>query len=421
MDKTIEKKFFEAFKWGGVVNNCIEWVRYTYNLPPMKPITDRDKQLQNEAGGAANKTWKRYYEEVLPKEIQEATEAFDDSVIMYDDSPLMDEIEANLNEYQIDAQREKYLFSLLKPFGSLPNGCEIARIYVPQAEINQIEAEIKEIEKDKARLDAISEIEQIQACDDMINRRKDQIKWVLYVNNKFCNITGGNEDGAKWMQVGTVESCLHAFVNVAFMFANRLDALLLAYGIDLMRLQRESGLYLKDHRLITDVDCYVGSRELAQRYIDLLPKEYQPEQAPLKTTDGKRLNTECHQMDIKQILPEPPEPINTDEAKKRFSKAVQAGLMQPLSDRKGYQWNESNALLAYFCGKIYCCDRLIQDAVTKDWMIKRGDLFFPEKALMSFFFNKEGKEIRNLGQSRLQMQRPPKGYKKIDILFDEAT
>ena len=35
MDKTIEKEFFEAFKRGGVVDNCIELMRYIYNLPPM--------------------------------------------------------------------------------------------------------------------------------------------------------------------------------------------------------------------------------------------------------------------------------------------------------------------------------------------------------------------------------------------------
>lgn len=29
MNKTIEKEFFEAFKWGGVVNNCIEWMTST--------------------------------------------------------------------------------------------------------------------------------------------------------------------------------------------------------------------------------------------------------------------------------------------------------------------------------------------------------------------------------------------------------
>lgn len=37
MDKTLETKFFEAFKWGGVVDKCIDWIRYTYNLPPVNP------------------------------------------------------------------------------------------------------------------------------------------------------------------------------------------------------------------------------------------------------------------------------------------------------------------------------------------------------------------------------------------------
>lgn len=116
-----------------------------------------------------------------------------------------------------------------------------------------------------------------------------------------------------------------------------------------------------------------------------------------------------------------PEELNTDEAKKIFSKAVKAGLMQPLSNGSGYQWNRSNAMLAYLCGKIYCGDRIKQDMVSKEWMLKRGETFFPETALMSFFVNKERQAIKNLGQSRIQMQRPPKGYKDIDRLFDEAT
>lgn len=120
-------------------------------------------------------------------------------------------------------------------------------------------------------------------------------------------------------------------------------------------------------------------------------------------------------------LPELPDELNTDEAKKIFSRAVKAGLMQPLSNGSGYQWNKSNAMLAYLCGKIYCGDRLKQDMVSKEWMLKRGETFFPETALMSFFVNKEREAIKNLGQSRLQMQRPPKGYKDIDKLFDEAT
>ncbi|WP_195437754.1 hypothetical protein [Parabacteroides goldsteinii] len=123
----------------------------------------------------------------------------------------------------------------------------------------------------------------------------------------------------------------------------------------------------------------------------------------------------------KKQLPEPPDELNTEKAKKMFERAVKAGLMQPLKDKGSYQWNKSNVLLAYFCGKIYCDDRLEQETLTKEWVVKRGEIFFPETALNSFFLNGEGQNIKNLGQSRLQMQRPPKGYRDIDNLFDEAA
>lgn len=140
----------------------------------------------------------------------------------------------------------------------------------------------------------------------------------------------------------------------------------------------------------------------------------------------KKQNQELTQMkqDIKRLKEKVfviPDELNTDKAKKIYPKAVKAELMQPLSDGSGYQWNGSNALLAYLCGKIYCGDRIEQDTVSKEWILKRGETFFPETALMSFFVNKEKQPIKNLGQSRLQMQRPPKGYKEIDGLFDEAT
>ena len=137
--------------------------------------------------------------------------------------------------------------------------------------------------------------EQIEACNSMIEGRKEQIDWVLYVNRRFCELTGKFEDGARWMQKGTVEHCLSAFIRIMSVFADRLDALLLTYGIDLMKLQEISGLYLKSHRLITDIDVYVGSRDLAQKYIDDLSKldgQQQPENnreiADEKSLSGKQ-------------------------------------------------------------------------------------------------------------------------------------
>ena len=308
MNKTIEKEFFEAFKWGGVVNNCIEWMRYIYNLPPIKPGDSKGcESLQNKE---AKDKVDNFYKEILPKDILEKTEAFNDKVIMNMDSPLMDEIEANLNECKTEVERERYLLSLLKPFGDIPSGCGIARIYHPKVEIKRLESEIVDFERNKAfwqkkeEDELVEDVngksagtskEQIEACNSMIEGRKEQIDWVLYVNRRFCELTGKFEDGARWMQEGTVEHCLSAFIRIMSVFADRLDALLLTYGIDLMKLQEISGLYLKSHRLITDIDVYVGSRDLAQKYIDDLSKldgQQQPENnreiADEKSLSGKQ-------------------------------------------------------------------------------------------------------------------------------------
>ncbi len=416
MDKTLETKFFEAFKWGGVVDKCIDWIRYTYNLPPVNPrASTKDREETPEQIKAKDK-WDKYYRETLPKEILEATEAFDDSVIMYMDSPLMDEIEANLNDCQTDAQRERYLFSLLKPFGESPSGCGIARVYEPTAELNQLKEAIKDCERDKAFWQTLPEDEQlknvngepsgtpkeqIEACNSMCKRYQEQIDWVLYVNHQFIDLTCTDKD-----KEGSVERCLSAFVGVKVMFANRLDALLLTYGIDLLRLQRESGLYLKDHRLITDVDSYIGSMELAQRYIDALPKEPQPEQANSgQTTDAQSLNPEPQQMELKDLLPKK---LKADEAVEVFQNAIDAQLIT--NSPEGLKWNDTKQLLAYFATKVSdkfnLTTKLDKDGnKTTDW--KTFETLFEQKGLKGAKQN----------WMRLNTKFEPTGFEKVDALF----
>lgn len=324
MDKTIETRFLEAFSF--VVSKCIVWMRYTYQLnsPNKKPLNDKDKAFCKRLMG----------------EILEATNAFDDSVLYGENSPLMKEIEANLNECQTDAQKERYLFSLLKPFGLW--GCGIASIYTPIAEINHLNKEIEHYANEMALWATNTKDnqakEQIDACREMIKDRKEQIEWVNHVNSRFVEITNGSGVEAKWMQKGTVENCLHAFVRIMKGFADRLDALLLINGIDLLELQKTSGIYLKRTRLVADVEPYIGSFELVQEYINRLHKEPQQEQA----TNSKTSNNE------------PIEP--TGKEKPYFEKAISSGYMVKLD--KGYKWTFGEARgkkirLAYFIKKIY--------------------------------------------------------------------
>lgn len=104
-----------------------------------------------------------------------------------------------------------------------------------------------------------------------------------------------------------------------------------------------------------------------------------------------------------------PSGLDTAEARRLFKKAIEAGLME--KSEKGFKWKKSNALLAYFCGKIYCGDTLEREGVTNEEKVKRGSGFFPDTQLSSLF------NVRNLGQSRLQLDNPPRGRESIDVLF----
>ena len=99
-----------------------------------------------------------------------------------------------------------------------------------------------------------------------------------------------------------------------------------------------------------------------------------------------------------------------DKGMPYFNLAIEAGLMRQTAI--GYEWLESQVLLAYFCGKIYCGDYVKVGKMDSTW--KAGnDAFFPEKALGSLF------NRPNIATSRRKQLEgtPPKGYQKIEQLF----
>ena len=99
-----------------------------------------------------------------------------------------------------------------------------------------------------------------------------------------------------------------------------------------------------------------------------------------------------------------------DKGMPYFNLAIEAGLMRQTAN--GYEWTESQVLLAYFCGKIYCGDYVKVGKMDSTW--KAGnEAFFPEKALGKLFSRP------NIGISRRKQLEgtPPKGYQKIEQLF----
>lgn len=279
MNKNIEKEFFKAFDLGGVVHLCFDWMRYKYDLEIYI-----SKEYEEKPHKALPEEWRHYYDVTLLQEIEKMTEDFDESVICYTDSPLMDEIANNIDSLT-GKERDRYIFSLLKPFREFSDKVH------PEAIIKQLKGEvegilgIKDFEKDLAMWESMPQNEQLKdengevwgtpkeqadACRKVIEDCKYRIERTYYVADRYREIL--NKISYK-KEGNTVEKCLNCFWHIVTLFANRLDALLLERGINLLWYQQESGIYLKPYRYIHDVDLLVGSYELAKKYIDeALPK-----------------------------------------------------------------------------------------------------------------------------------------------------
>lgn len=305
MDKKLEKIFLGSFRCFGVVSNCIEWIRIKYNLPYKKPQgNDELENIRNK------KRLERICRDMEDKDRVEKIISFNKMILMRHDSMLMDEIEKNLKECNTEYERKRYLFSLLAPFGEPIVGCGIADIFHPEAEIKRISLYLNKLEQYKEFLQTRKDNkplyengdllgtpkELLITCDRYIKECKENIDWVLCVSNRFIELTGRNKSG---VQENMIEY-LRQFKRMMYCYANRLDALLIMYGIDLMRLQEECNIYLKSHRSITDVSIYIGSTELAQKYINALPQR-----------DNVLM----------------PKELNTDEARKWLHVAINGGLL----------------------------------------------------------------------------------------------
>lgn len=104
--------------------------------------------------------------------------------------------------------------------------------------------------------------------------------------------------------------------------------------------------------------------------------------------------------------------LNTDRAKKVFGKAIEKRLIVVFDNV--LKWQKSNALLAFLCGIVYCDDTQYQHPLTKDMRVQKGSSFFPNKELCALF------GVINLGQSRTQLNRLPKGYEEVLKLIEVA-
>ena len=274
---TITASFLSAYELGGVAHLAIDVVRELHDLK----VRPRRVPFQGK--------WKQVYTETLPKQVKEQTDAFDFSQITGGKiSPIIAEIVDELKGLD-GPDQERHLYSLLTPFK------ELAGILNP----------VTSDDKDCILIEPSPE-------------RRAEIK------KRFCEVLDNTN-------IGTIEYYCRVWVSAALQFANRLDALLLTYGIDLLQLQEKSGIYLKSYREITDVEYYIGSYKLAMQYINALKPRHIEASTSSDTT--------------------PTLPGELEGARVFFERAVNNGYMEMTAT--GGKWLNKQAVLGYFCLKAF--------------------------------------------------------------------
>lgn len=320
MTQDIEKAFFKAFELGGTANMCLKWIRHKYDL-----------EFLPNGNNASIEDVEKMYDEMEQVSI-DYTNRFDFKTIENGvDSPIIAEIENNLKECASEPEKSRYLFSLITPFGNW------AMLLHPKAQkeryraaIAECEQRLREWQNERQFIDdntgkVVNPQEQIEACENAIQEYRERIQRLDDNSKRFKEIIYAATSGS------TVEWCCFKWFTYALKYANRLDALLLTYGIDLIKLQKRCGVYLKDSRSITDVEYYIGSLELAEYYIDLL-----------HTTDHNKRGDTLDRPEVSTL----PDELATPEATTMFNELCKNKLAKK---RAGcYSWCGTNTLFGYF-------------------------------------------------------------------------
>lgn len=279
-NRMIEDTFLDAFRVGGPAYECMSWMRKEYNLPLMGP----PHWHKGSSTGKEQLSSKRkdYHERVIPECVAEEYEDFDGGVLMYSNGGLMDEIEENIKTCQTREDRIRYIISLLQPFK------EFAEAFYAKARIDERKRIIDEHNKwikkyENMPDDAVDERtgqpirpnEQISACKALIDEYKQDIEYLKKVQEDFYWFAQhglGAGDYREYPQEVNDDMCkyLGGWWQYMILFARRLAALALTYGIKLMDVQEMCGVYLKWRFIINDYvdNKYITSTEHARRLLD---------------------------------------------------------------------------------------------------------------------------------------------------------
>lgn len=336
MDTTIEREFFKAYEYGGVVSDCISFLLDDYKLYSLDEHND-DTATDDVP------MWKMVREKIVAE-----TKRFMEVGFWCGGARLKlvtSEVAENLREVEKDERRrDDYLMSLLRPFcwrSRFEDGEGIAWLFTLTMEMNRLAKKIKALEDGRARMVLAYEGKTTKAILNrflplspvLYKKNLDEIKhceqlvqWHLRRSDFLKNIV--DDILPPW----GLERCLILYYESYKEFANQLDAILLRFGFDLMEFQKVSGCFLIDDRNFDELVDILGSEAAVEYYLNRLNK-------PQQKVEGFSL----------------PKPLDVGNARKYIERAIEKGYME--QNGNGCRWLRTKAQLGYFCSRVYAQPR----------------------------------------------------------------
>lgn len=271
-NRIIEDTFLDAYRMGGPAYECMEWMRIEYDMPNMGPHWHKSGKTRKEL---LTGKWKNHHDSFIPEYVAEEYEDFDDRVLMYTDGGLMDEINENLKNHSTYDDRVRYIISLLQPFK------EFAAAFNSK---EQIDERKRAIERCKTEMkswenianDAVDEhtgepletSKQVEACKSFIDKYEQDIQYWKAVEEDFYwfaqhGLGAGDYRTYRCEVNDRMCKYLGEWWSLMITFSRRLAAVVLTYGIKLMDIQEQCGIFLNwrfmttdyvDHKFVTSID-----------------------------------------------------------------------------------------------------------------------------------------------------------------------
>lgn len=268
MKRELQERFFSLFRLGGILDTSISIIKRKNDLnfsPQTKPLDDRSLRLTDQQSKSLDERYKKLGD----------TSLYPPNLIHL----LINEIEDKYLGLPKERDKRAYLLSIITEFKVISD-IIYHDLYYKNSHEDTLTS-LRESREVWLKADNKEEASrQINAIDNYFHKYSEREIRAKAISEYFWGFSQMKYDESL-IENKAFSLCWH----LQHQFSNMFDALCLRYGLDLLKLQSECNVYLIHSHDLSLLQHYIGSLELARKYLDEIKKDdQQQEQLDNETT-----------------------------------------------------------------------------------------------------------------------------------------